>query len=190
MPKISIPGKKILDLAGSALGLIILSPLFLVIAIMIKLDSRGPVIYRQKRVGKDGNIFVLYKFRTMIQRAEEDIPVWSKRGDRRITRIGNILRPRNLDELPQLFNILKGEMSLVGPRPERPYFVKEFSEKFPDYPRRLKVEPGITGWAQVNGLYGDTPIEKRLEYDLYYIENFSFLFDLGILWRTVNLWRF
>ncbi len=173
------------DRLTSLIGVIFLIPLFLIIAILIKLDSEGPVFYKQERIGADGKRFLIFKFRSMRVDAEDDTgPVWAKPDDPRRTKLGSLLRRYNLDELPQLINVLKGDMSLVGPRPERPYFVTKFKEKIPLYMSRHRVKSGITGWAQVNGLRGDTSIEERTKYDVYYVENWSFLFDLKILLMT------
>jgi exopolysaccharide biosynthesis polyprenyl glycosylphosphotransferase len=178
--------KRMMDRIASALLLILLSPLLLVVALMIKLSSKGPVIYHQDRIGLDGRKFTIHKFRTMISEAEKGTgPVMCKPDDERITGIGRFLRKYSIDELPQLINVLKGEMSLVGPRPERPAFVDDFREKIPKYMLRHKVKSGITGWAQVHGLRQDTPIDKRLDYDFYYIQNWSLTLDLKILWRTL-----
>jgi exopolysaccharide biosynthesis polyprenyl glycosylphosphotransferase len=179
--------KQVMDVALSAIGLVLLSPVFLVVAGLIKLTSRGPVLYHQERVGNDGRRFVVHKFRTMVLDAEEGTgPVMASPDDPRITRLGRFLRKYSIDEFPQLVNIAKGEMSLVGPRPERPEFVKEFTEKIPKYMLRHKVKSGLTGWAQVHGLRQGTSIEKRLEYDFYYIQNWSFALDLKILWMTLR----
>ncbi len=179
--------KRMMDIFVSTLLLIVLSPLILVVIVLVKLTSRGPVFYHQERVGLDGRRFMMHKFRTMICDAEKETgPVMCKRGDPRITKVGKFLRKFSIDEIPQLVNVLKGEMSLVGPRPERPPFVKDFREKFPKYMLRHKVKSGITGWAQVHGLRQDTSIEKRLEYDFYYIQNWSLALDLKILWRTIK----
>jgi len=160
----------------------------LLIAIAVKASSRGPVLYRQERMGLDGRTFQMLKFRSMRPDAEAETgPVMATRDDRRRTALGVVLRRTSLDELPQLFNVLKGEMSLVGPRPERPVFIEELRKRIPRYMLRHKVKAGISGWAQVNGLRGDTSIETRVAYDLYYIEHWSLLFDLKILWLT--LWR-
>jgi len=178
--------KLVMDRTVSALLLILLSPLILMVAILIKLTSKGPVFYHQERIGLDGNKFILHKFRTMISNAEEKTgPVMCKSGDPRITKIGKLLRKFSIDEIPQLINVLKGEMSLVGPRPERPVFVKDFKDKIPKYMLRHKVKSGITGWAQVHGLRQDTPIDKRLEYDFFYIQNWSLALELKILWKTL-----
>ncbi|MCX7919507.1 MAG: undecaprenyl-phosphate glucose phosphotransferase [bacterium] len=178
--------KRGFDIVGSLLGLIVLGWLMLIIAYLIKRDSPGKVIYTQERIGADGKRFLIYKFRTMVENAEAETgPVWAKRNDPRCTKIGSFLRKHNLDELPQLFNVLKGEMSLVGPRPERPYFVDQFKNRIPRYMLRHKVKSGMTGWAQVNGWRGDSSIEERTKYDLYYIENWSILFDIKILFLTL-----
>jgi len=179
--------KRVMDIITSSLLLILLSPLFLVIAILIKLTSEGPVFYHQERVGLDGRGFIMHKFRTMISDAEKQTgPVMCKPDDPRITKVGKFLRRFSIDEFPQLYNVMKGEMSLIGPRPERPAFVKEFKKKIPKYMLRHKVKSGITGWAQVHGLRQDTPIEKRLEYDVYYIQNWSFTLDFKIIWKTLK----
>jgi exopolysaccharide biosynthesis polyprenyl glycosylphosphotransferase len=180
--------KRLFDVAVSGLTLLLLSPLLLVIAAAIKLDSRGPVLFRQQRVGLDGRPFTMYKFRSMREGAEKfdaDARL-GVRNDPRRTRIGKLLRTTSLDELPQLLNVVKGEMSLVGPRPERSSFVQEFSTAVPRYLDRHRVKTGVTGWAQVNGLRGDTSIEERVKYDLYYIENWSLAFDIKILLRTLR----
>ncbi|BAE85111.1 undecaprenyl-phosphate glucose phosphotransferase [Desulfitobacterium hafniense] len=178
--------KRAFDVAVSFVGLIICLPIFLVIIIGIKLDSPGAVIFSQERVGLNKKNFMMYKFRTMrMQSAEESDKEWTTKEDNRKTRLGNILRKTSLDELPQLWNVFKGDMSLVGPRPERPFFVEQFKEKIPRYMIKHHVRPGITGWAQVNGWRGDTSIRKRIECDIYYIENWTFMFDLKILVMTV-----
>ncbi len=179
--------KRAVDIVVSFIGLILLSPFFLIIALLIKLTSKGPIFYLQERMGLDGRQFTMIKFRTMICDAEKDTgPVMCRPDDPRITRIGRFLRKYSIDELPQLINVLKGEMSLVGPRPERPSFVREFVDRIPKYMLRHKVKSGITGWAQVHGLRQDTSIEKRLEYDLYYIKNWSLGLDLKIIWMTLK----
>jgi Undecaprenyl-phosphate glucose phosphotransferase len=178
--------KRAIDVAVSAAGLVLLAVPFGVIAALIKLTSPGPVLYRQERMGLDGRRFTVYKFRSMYPDAERDTgPVWAREDDPRCTSVGRVLRRFSLDELPQLWNVLKGEMSLVGPRPERPFFVEQFKQRFPHYMLRHKVKAGMTGWAQVNGWRGNTSIEKRIEYDLYYIENWSVALDLKILWLTL-----
>lgn len=179
--------KRMFDLTASAVLLIVLSPLLLLIAALVKLTSRGPVLFKQERVGMDGKQFTMYKFRSMRVDAEQETgPVWASKHDPRRTPIGVFLRKTSLDELPQLINVLKGEMSLVGPRPERPYFVDQFKHLVPKYLDRHRVKTGMTGWAQVNGLRGDTPIQERIKYDLYYIENWSLAFDIKILLRTLR----
>ena len=178
--------KRAFDLALSALGLLVLSPVLLAIAVWVGLDSRGPVLFAQERVGLNGRRFRMLKFRTMSVGADAgDTPAWSRPGDPRRTRVGRVLRALSLDELPQLWNVLRGQMSLVGPRPEQPYYVQRFRESVPRYMLRHHVKAGITGWAQINGLRGDTPLERRIEYDLYYIRNWSLSFDLKILLLTV-----
>jgi len=179
--------KRVMDRVISFLLLVFLSPLILIVAFLIKITSRGPVLYHQERMGLDGRKFILHKFRTMVPGAEKQTgPVMCKPNDSRITKVGKFLRKFSLDEIPQLGNVLKGEMSLIGPRPERPVFVKDFKEKIPKYMLRHKVKSGITGWAQVHGLRQDTSIEKRLEYDFYYIQNWSLALDLKIIWRTIT----
>ncbi len=179
-------GKRIMDVVVSAVAIICLSPLFLVLALGVKLTSKGPVFYRQERMGYDGQRFIILKFRSMVVDAEKETgAVWARENDPRTTRIGAFMRRWNLDELPQFFNVLKGEMSLVGPRPERPVFIEKFKNEIPRYMLRHKVKTGITGWAQVNGYRGRTSLQKRLEYDLYYIENWSLWFDIKILFFTL-----
>jgi Undecaprenyl-phosphate glucose phosphotransferase len=165
--------------------LLLISPLFLLIPLAVKLSSPGPVFYRQKRISWNGKEFDMLKFRTMPVDAEAITgPVWAREGEQRATKIGAFLRKTSLDELPQFINVLLGDMSIVGPRPERHVFVEEFKEKIPGYMQKHLVKAGITGWAQVNGWRGNTSLEKRIEYDLYYIENWSFLFDLKIIFLT------
>ncbi len=181
--------KRGMDITISFVGSVILSPLFVILAILIKLDSKGAVFFRQERLGRDGRKFVQYKFRSMVENAEEKTgPVFAVEEDSRRTKMGAFLRKNNLDELPQLFNVLKGEMSLVGPRPERQFFVDKFKEGIPRYFLRHKVKSGITGWAQVNGLRGDTSIEERTKYDLFYMENWSLSFDIKIILLTLKDW--
>ena len=179
--------KRVFDIAISLTALVALLPVIFLIAAAVKLTSAGPVFYKQKRVGLDGRRFKIYKFRSMHANAEaESGPVWASRDDRRVTPLGRILRRLNLDEIPQLWNVLRGDMSLVGPRPERPHFVKQFREHIPRYMGRHRVKSGITGWAQVNGLRGQTSIDERIRYDIYYIENWSIWLDLKILLMTVK----
>jgi Undecaprenyl-phosphate glucose phosphotransferase len=178
--------KRAFDLVGGTLALILAAPAMLAIMVAVKLASPGPVLYRQERMGVDGRRFGMLKFRTMRVDAEAQTgPVWARPDDPRRTRPGAFLRRWSLDELPQLFNVLRGEMSLVGPRPERPSFVEEFRRRVPGYMLRHKVKAGITGWAQINGWRGNTSIERRIECDLYYIERWSLAFDLRILIQTI-----
>ena len=177
--------KRGFDLLFGAVGLAIAAPVMLAIGVALKLTSPGPVLYQQERMGVDGRQFKMLKFRTMRVNAEEETgPVWARPDDPRRTALGVFLRRTSLDELPQLFNVLRGEMSLVGPRPERPSFVEEFRRRVPGYMLRHKVKAGITGWAQINGWRGNTSIERRIECDLYYIERWSLSFDLKILLQT------
>ncbi len=177
--------KRTSDIVLSALAIFVSSPLLLLIAIIIKLESRGPVIFRQERAGLDGKGFEMYKFRSMRVDAEDKTgPVWASKEDDRRTRLGTFLRKTSFDELPQLFNVLCGDMSLVGPRPERPVFVKDFKKSIPQYMLRLKMKAGLTGWAQVNGWRGNTSLDKRIEFDLYYIKNWSLFFDFKIILLT------
>jgi len=180
--------KRLMDIIFSSIILVVTLPVSLIVALAIKLDSKGPVFYKQIRVGKDNKQFKIYKFRSMYQDAEKHTgPVWSSKDDPRITRVGKIIRKFRLDEIPQFINVLRGDMSLVGPRPERPYFVERLSNEIPLYKRRLKVKPGITGWAQVKHKYDESieDVKKKLQYDLYYIENISLRMDLKILFRTI-----
>jgi Undecaprenyl-phosphate glucose phosphotransferase len=180
--------KRVFDIVMGAAALVALSPVMLAIAAGIKLTSRGPVLYRQERMGLDGRRFSMLKFRSMVLDAEAQTgPRWAVPDDPRRTAVGAFLRRLSLDELPQLFNVLRGEMSLVGPRPERPSFVEEFRRRVPRYMLRHNVKAGITGWAQINGWRGNTSIEKRIEYDLYYIERWSLGFDINILLQTLWL---
>ncbi|MBQ3163006.1 MAG: undecaprenyl-phosphate glucose phosphotransferase [Lachnospiraceae bacterium] len=177
--------KRVMDILGAVIAIILFSPFMLLAAIGIKLTSKGPLIFRQERVGLHNRPFKMYKFRTMeVQKEEEEKKGWTKKNDPRVTKIGRLLRKTSIDEMPQFFNVLKGDMSLVGPRPERPLFVEKFREEIPRYMIKHQVRPGLTGWAQVNGYRGDTSIRKRIEYDLYYIENWTFGFDLKILFLT------
>ena len=177
--------KRAFDLILSALFLALLAPLLLLVALLVKLGSPGPVLYRQERVGLDGKPFRMLKLRTMRNQAEQDGPRFAEPEDPRVTRLGSLLRRASIDELPQLLNVLAGDMSLVGPRPERPIFIDKFRRHIPRYQLRHMVKAGMTGWAQIHGLRGQTSIEKRVEYDLYYIEHWSLLLDLRILARTL-----
>ncbi|MEE8825788.1 MAG: undecaprenyl-phosphate glucose phosphotransferase [Eubacteriales bacterium] len=178
--------KRILDIIGSLICIVIFSPLMLVFAILVRVSSPGPVLFRQERVGLHNRKFMMYKFRSMVmQDSSKEKKAWTVRDDPRVTKVGKFMRKTSIDELPQLFNVLKGDMSLVGPRPERPYFVEKFQEEIPRYMIKHQVRPGMTGWAQVHGLRGDTSIRKRIEYDLYYIENWTLGLDFKILFLTV-----
>ena len=191
MPEIMKPWeqsmKRLMDIVVSIVVLVLSSPLWIIIAVAIKMDTPGPVVYSQERVGKDGRIFKMHKFRSMRSDAEKETgPVWAPRHDTRVTKVGRFLRNTRLDEIPQFINVLDGDMSLVGPRPERPYFVEKLSKEIPLYHRRLKVRPGITGWAQIKQGYDRTidDVRSKVRYDLFYIENMSFRMDLKILLFT------
>ena len=182
--------KRIIDVCVSLFVLIGFLPLWILIAILIKLESRGPILFKQKRVGQDSKIFTIYKFRSMMHRAERETgPVWAGKNDPRVTRIGRIIRKLRIDEFPQFINILYNDMSLVGPRPERPYFVDRLKRHIPLYTRRLRVQPGITGWAQIKGGYDDTieNVKKKLEFDLFYLENMSLRMDFKIILNTIYI---
>ena len=177
--------KRAVDILGGIVGLILFSPVMLISAILIKLSSPGPVIFAQERVGLHQKPFKMYKLRSMkLQTDDEEKKEWTTKHDPRVTPVGRFIRSTSIDEMPQFWNILKGDMSLVGPRPERPFFVEKFKEEIPHYMIKHQVRPGLTGWAQVNGLRGDTSIERRVEYDLYYIENWTIGFDIKILFLT------
>lgn len=178
--------KRAVDLIGATVAIILFSPVMLLTVLVVALTEEGSVIYRQERVGLHNQVFYMYKFRSMIMQDEEkEKAEWSTRNDPRITPVGKLIRRTSIDELPQLFNVLKGEMSLVGPRPERPQFVQKFRDEIPRYMVKHQVRPGMTGWAQINVYRGDTSIEKRIEYDLYYIENWTMVFDMKILILTI-----
>ena len=178
--------KRAVDLIGATVAIILFSPVMLLTVLVVALTEEGSVIYRQERVGLHNQVFYMYKFRSMIMQDEEkEKAEWSTRNDPRITPVGKLIRRTSIDELPQLFNVLKGEMSLVGPRPERPQFVQKFRDEIPRYMVKHQVRPGMTGWAQINGYRGNTSIEKRIEYDLYYIENWTMVFDMKILILTI-----
>ena len=176
--------KRILDVLLSGCALLVLSPVLLIVAVLVRTKLGSPVIFCQERPGKDEKIFKMYKFRSMRVNSSQNTG-WSKNEDNRKTWFGSLIRKCSVDELPQFFNVLKGDMSLIGPRPELPFFVEQFREEIPRYMVKHQVRPGITGWAQVNGYRGDTSITKRIEFDLYYIENWSPAFDLRILLMTV-----
>jgi len=177
--------KRGIDILGSLLALIILSPAFLLISIIVRVSSRGPVFYNQERVSQNGQLFIMWKYRSMFVDSERKSgAVWTKRNDSRITPFGAFLRKTSLDEIPQFWNVLKGDMSLVGPRPERPALIEKFRNQIPSYMLRHKMKSGLTGWAQVNGWRGNTSLEKRIEFDLYYIQNWSIWLDIKILFLT------
>lgn len=178
--------KRAFDILLSGLGMIILSPLYLLIGLAVKLDSKGPILFRQRRVGRNGLEFDMLKFRSMIHKSDEPKEGWTVENDPRRTRVGRILRKYSLDELPQLWNVFTGQMSLVGPRPEQPGYVEKFKDDIPRYFQRHKVKSGVTGWAQVNGLRGDTSIAERTKYDLYYVENWSLIYDIKIILLTIK----
>ena len=191
MPDIMSPAgkltKRLIDISFSVFTLILFSPVLLIVSICIKLDSKGPVFYRQVRVGRKGKEFTMIKFRSMTAEAEEYGPEWSGENDPRITGMGKILRRTYIDEIPQMINVLKNEMSLIGPRPERPFFVEQLKKEMPYYYKRLSVKPGITGWAQIKHKY-DTSLEDvktKIQYDFYYIENMSLKLDFKIMINTI-----
>jgi lipopolysaccharide/colanic/teichoic acid biosynthesis glycosyltransferase len=174
-----------MDVAGAVLGLILALPLILVFGILIYLESPGPIFYRQRRMGIDGRLFDMFKLRSMKLNAEAGgSPGWTVKGDPRVLRIGGLMRKWNIDEIPQFWNVLRGDMSLVGPRPERPELIAKFKEIVPHYNARHHIKPGLTGWAQINGLRGDTDLTERVRYDLHYIENWNVLFDFHIMIMT------
>ena len=179
--------KRVMDIVGALCAIIIFSPAMIASAIAVKFSSKGPVIYKQERVGLHGKRFMMYKFRTMeLQSKKSEQKAWTTKDDPRVTRVGKFLRRHSLDEMPQFFNILIGDMSLIGPRPERPQFVEKFRQQIPRYMVKHQVRPGLTGWAQINGYRGDTSIRKRIEYDIYYIENWSISFDIRIILGTLR----
>jgi Undecaprenyl-phosphate glucose phosphotransferase len=178
--------KRVLDVLISGVLLIVFAIPLAIIALLVRITSRGPALFRQERMGLDGRAFSIVKFRSMVDDAERHSgPVWARENDDRVTALGKFLRRSNLDEMPQLWNVLRGDMSIVGPRPERPHFVEQFKHRIPQYMLRHKVKSGMTGWAQVNGWRGNTALDKRIEYDLYYIENWSVRLDLKIIWLTI-----
>jgi sugar transferase (PEP-CTERM system associated) len=182
--------KRLIDIVVSAVGLLLSAPIVLLTAVAIKLDSPGPIFYRQERVGRNDESFTIYKFRSMSDSAEANVgPVWAAEDDPRVTRIGKMIRKLRIDEIPQMINVLKGEMSLVGPRPERPFFVWTLNTKIPYYSLRHSIQPGITGWAQICYPYGDSEEDaiEKLQYDLYYIKNMSALFDLQIIFESLKV---
>jgi sugar transferase (PEP-CTERM system associated) len=187
--KLTLMTKKLADMILAVVLVLLSSPILLLTAILIRLDSKGPSIYAQDRVGEGGRDYTLYKFRSMVEDAEREGAQWAEEDDPRITRVGRVIRKYRIDELPQLVNVLKGDMSFVGPRPERRCFIEELQEEIPYYAQRLFVKPGITGWAQIKYHYGSSKKEtlEKLQYDLYYIKNFSFLFDLSIIFDTIRV---
>ena len=178
--------QRVLDIVLSVIGLLIGIPLIVIFGILIKVEDSGPITYKQERLGKGGKKFYIYKLRSMRTDAEKFGAQWAEKNDPRITKVGKFIRKTRIDEIPQLFNILKGDMSIIGPRPERPSFTEEFNQEIPGFINRLAVKPGLTGWAQVNGGYEITPEEKLIE-DIYYIKNRSILLDLKILFKTVKV---
>jgi len=177
--------KRLADIIIAVIGILVTSPIMIITAIIIKLTSPGPVLFKQTRVGMNRREFEMYKFRSMkVQTEEEEKSQWTTKDDPRKTKFGNFIRRTSIDELPQLFNVLKGDMSIIGPRPERPYFVDKFKEEIPKYMIKHHVRPGITGWAQVNGFRGDTSIKARIEHDIYYIENWNMWLDIKIIFLT------
>lgn len=178
--------QRVLDIVLSVIGLLIGIPLMVIFGILIKVEDNGPITYKQERLGKGGKRFYIYKLRSMRTDAEKFGAQWAEKDDPRITKVGKFIRKTRIDEIPQLFNILKGDMSIIGPRPERPSFTEEFNQEIPGFIDRLAVKPGLTGWAQVNGGYEITPEEKLIE-DIYYIKNRSILLDLKILFKTVKV---
>ena len=178
--------KRAVDICGAFVGIVLFSPIMLVVAILIKLTSPGPIIFKQERVGLHNKPFMMYKFRSMVQQTEADEKKgWTVPGDPRVTRVGRFIRKTSIDEFPQFFNVLAGQMSLIGPRPERTQFVEMFKEEIPRYMIKHQVRPGMTGWAQVNGLRGDTSIYERVKYDIWYIENWTMSLDVKILFLTI-----
>ena len=182
--------KRVIDLVVSAAGLLVTAPITVLTAAAIKLDSPGPTLYRQERIGQNDEPFTIYKFRSMSQSAEDNVgPVWATQDDPRVTRVGKIIRKLRIDEIPQMINVLKGDMSLVGPRPERPFFVRTLTKRIPYYSLRHSIKPGITGWAQISYSYGDSEEDaiEKLQYDLYYMKNMSPLFDLQIMFESLKV---
>ncbi len=178
--------KRVMDILVALVGVVVSLPVMVFAAIAVKCTSRGPIIFKQERIGLHNKPFRMYKFRTMeVQKPSQEAKGWTKKNDPRVTKVGKFLRRTRIDELPQLFNILKGDMSVVGPRPERPQFVEQFKEEIPRYMVKHQVRPGLTGWAQINGYRGDTSIKRRIEYDIFYIENWTMSFDVKIMFLTI-----
>lgn len=178
--------KRLIDIVASILGLIVAIPFIVIFGILIKIESRGPIIFKQERVGYRGKIFTIYKLRSMNNNAEKNGAVWAAKNDARITKVGKFIRNSRIDELPQMFNILKGDMTIIGPRPERPEFTLDFEKDIPGFIHRVSVKPGLTGWAQINGGYDISPKEKLL-LDMYYINNRNFMMDAKILLKTIKI---
>ena len=178
--------RRFIDLVMAFFALIIVSPVILITAILIKLESKGPAFFFQERSGLNGKTFNIIKLRSMTIDAEKNGPQWAAKNDMRVTKIGKFIRKTRIDELPQLINVIKGEMSIIGPRPERPVFVEQFSKEIPGFENRLLVKPGLSGWAQVNGGYDITP-EEKLKYDLYYIKNMNVKLDMKIIYKTIKV---
>lgn len=178
--------QRIMDISLTLIGLIIGIPLIIIFGVAITLETKGGIFYSQERIGKGGKVFKIYKLRSMVSNAEENGAQWAINNDPRITKVGGLIRKKRIDEIPQLFNVLKGDMSIIGPRPERPIFTQKFNKEIPGFINRLQVKPGITGWAQVNGGYELTP-KKKWELDMYYIKNRSIKLDLLIIFKTVKI---
>lgn len=176
--------KRVIDIVGSIFGLVIAIPIIIIFGILVKLESPGPAIFKQERVGFRGKVFTIYKLRSMNNNAEKNGAVWASKNDSRITKVGKLIRNTRIDELPQLFNILKGDMTIIGPRPERPEFTIDFEKDIPGFIYRVAVKPGLTGWAQINGGYDISP-EEKLKLDMYYINNRDFMLDAKILIKTI-----
>lgn len=176
--------KRLIDIIGAAFGIIISIPFIVIFGILLRMESPGPIIFKQERVGYRGKVFTIYKLRSMNNNAEKNGAVWAQKNDPRITKIGKFIRNTRIDELPQMFNIFKGDMTIIGPRPERPEFTLDFEKNIPGFIHRVAVKPGLTGWAQINGGYDISPREK-LKYDMYYINNRNFMLDAKILIKTI-----
>jgi exopolysaccharide biosynthesis polyprenyl glycosylphosphotransferase len=188
--RLILAAKRVIDVVVSFFGLILSIPLSIFTAVAIKAESRGPIFYRQERVGQNEGRFTLFKFRSMAQNAEDELgPVWAAENDPRVTRVGAVIRKLRIDEIPQMINVLKGEMSFVGPRPERPFFVESLKQRIPYYDLRHSVKPGITGWAQISYRYGDSEDDaiEKLQYDLYYIKHMSPIFDIQIIFESIKV---
>jgi sugar transferase (PEP-CTERM system associated) len=187
--KLTRAAKRVVDVVLSIVGMVLAAPLMALTALAVRLDTPGPVVYAQERVGEHGRTFMVYKFRSMRTDAEVGTPIWARDQDERVTRVGRIIRLTRLDEIPQLWNVLRGDMSFVGPRPERPFFIEQLAEAIPFYRQRHAVKPGVTGWAQVKYRYGASidDAREKLRYDLYYIKHMSIIFDLTIVFDTIKV---